>query len=103
MFLVLASFSAQARKSVVECQNVHANGSKIKLEFINGDAARVTIEENGKSRNQLLEVVSKSRKGIFLKTDKGTLLKLAAIDDSIELSQTASAFDLNFETATCSI
>ncbi|ATH08783.1 hypothetical protein BIY24_12740 [Halobacteriovorax marinus] len=104
VFFVMTSFNAMAAKgSVVECENAHANGSRIKLEFLSGTDAKATVTTKESQSSHLLEVVSKSRDGIFFKTQKGNLLKLASVSDSIELSQTANAFDVNFETANCSI
>ncbi|WP_372654062.1 hypothetical protein [Halobacteriovorax sp.] len=99
----LVSLTSFGKTSTIECINAHAASSKIKLELLSGEAARATIQDGKKSRNELLEVVSKSRDGIFFKTEKGSLLKLASVDNSIELSQVANAFDVNYESATCRI
>ncbi|GEM_PF-5205164 len=97
------SLSSFGKVSTIECSNAHAAGSKIKLELLNGEAAKATIQDGNKSRAELLEIVSKSREGIFFKTGKGSLLKLASVDDSIELSQVANAFGVNYESASCAI
>lgn len=99
----MASFNAQAKRSVVECENIHAVGSKIKLEFLSTDSARATISKGEARASHLLEIVSKSRDGIFFKTEKGNLLKLASSSNSVELSQIANAFDVNYESASCRI
>ena len=101
--LIFSSVSSLGKTTVVECGNSHAPGNKIKLEFVNGEVAKATVDENGRVETHLLEVVSKSRKEIFLKTGGGALLKLAAASKSMELTQTANAFGLNFESAICDI
>lgn len=101
--LILLILTIPSYGKVIECENSHSRGSRIKIELLGSKTAKATVDKNGAKSKYFLRVLSKTRTGVFFKTDSGNILKLAAIEESLQLSQTANAFDVNFESAKCRI